>query len=121
VQPVADLQVLHVAQIGVEPGERVVLRCVAADAAFGEQAGRVGVLQNLLARTFQSKWGGLLVASLIFGLSHIIHAPFPNWKYVLLATIAGLFYGHTWMRTGSLFPAALVHALVDISWHVLFR
>ena len=40
-QPVADLQVLHVAQIGVEPGERVVLRCVAADAAFGEQAGRV--------------------------------------------------------------------------------
>jgi hypothetical protein len=80
-----------------------------------------GVLQNLLAKTFKSKWGGLVVASLIFGLSHIIHAPFPNWKYVLLATIAGLFYGHTWMRTGSLFPGALVHALVDISWHVLFR
>jgi membrane protease YdiL (CAAX protease family) len=80
-----------------------------------------GVLQNLLSRTFNSKWAGLLVASLIFGLSHIIHAPFPNWKYVLLATIAGLFYGHTWMRTGSLFPGALVHAFVDISWHVLFR
>jgi hypothetical protein len=25
------------------------------------------------------------------------------------------------MKTGSLLPGALVHGLVDISWHVLFR
>jgi membrane protease YdiL (CAAX protease family) len=80
-----------------------------------------GVLQNLLSRTFKSKWVGLAVASVIFGFSHIFHAPYPNWKYVFLATIAGLFYGHVWMKTGSLLPGALVHALVDISWHVLFR
>jgi hypothetical protein len=49
------------------------------------------------------------------------HTPFPNWKYVILAAIAGIFYGHAWMKTGSLLPGALVHALVDISWHVLFR
>ena len=80
-----------------------------------------GVLQNLFSRSFKNRWAGLAVASVVFGLSHIFHAPYPNWKYVLLATIAGLFYGHTWMRTGSLLPAALVHALVDISWHVVFR
>ena len=80
-----------------------------------------GLLQNLFSRTLKNHWAGLIVASLIFGLSHIFHAPYPNWKYVLLATIAGLFYGHAWMRTGSLLPGALVHALVDISWHVLFR
>jgi membrane protease YdiL (CAAX protease family) len=80
-----------------------------------------GLLQNLFSRTFSNKWAGLLVASLIFGLSHIFHAPYPNWKYVLLATIAGLFYGHAWIRTGSLLPGALVHGLVDISWHILFR
>jgi membrane protease YdiL (CAAX protease family) len=80
-----------------------------------------GLLQNLFSRTFNNKWGGLIVASLIFGLSHVFHAPYPNWKYVLLATIAGLFYGHVWMRTGSLLPGALVHGLVDITWHVLFR
>ena len=39
---------------------------------------------------FNNQWAGLIVASLIFGLSHIFHAPYPNWKYVLLATIAGL-------------------------------
>lgn len=80
-----------------------------------------GLLQNLLSRSFHNRWAGLAVASIIFGLSHILHAPYPNWKYVLLATIAGLFYGHAWMKTGSLLPGVLVHALVDISWHVLFR
>jgi uncharacterized protein len=80
-----------------------------------------GILQNLFSRTLKSQWVGLAVASVVFGLSHILHAPFPNWKYVILATIAGVFYGHVWMKTGSLLPGALVHALVDISWHVLFR
>ncbi len=80
-----------------------------------------GLLQNLLSRALKNHWAGLTVASVIFGFSHIFHAPFPNWKYVLLATIAGLFYGHVWMRTRSLLPGTLVHALVDISWHILFR
>jgi uncharacterized protein len=80
-----------------------------------------GVLQNFLSRTFRNPWAGLVAASVIFGFAHILHAPVPNWKYVGLATIAGLFYGRAWMKTGSLVPGALMHALVDISWHVLFR
>ena len=80
-----------------------------------------GVLQNLFSCTFKNQWVGLVVASVIFGFAHIFHAPAPNWKYVLLATVAGLFYGHVWMKTGALLPGTLVHALVDISWHVLFR
>jgi membrane protease YdiL (CAAX protease family) len=80
-----------------------------------------GLLQNLLSRTLKNQWAGLIVASVIFGLSHIFHAPYPNWKYVFLATIAGIFYGRAWMKSGSLLPSTLVHALVDISWHVLFR
>ena len=80
-----------------------------------------GVMQNLLSRTFKNQWAGLAVASVAFGFAHIFHAPFPNWKYVLLASVAGLFYGRTWIKTGSLFPGAIVHALVDILWHILFR
>lgn len=80
-----------------------------------------GILQNLLSKTFSNEWAGLIVASITFGLSHILHAPFPNWKYVLLASIAGFFYGRAWMRTKSLVPGVMIHALVDISWHVLFR
>jgi len=80
-----------------------------------------GVLQNALTRSLGNKWAGLAVASVIFGFSHILHAPALNWKYVLLAFIAGLFYGHAWMKSGSLIPGVLVHALVDASWHILFR
>jgi uncharacterized protein len=80
-----------------------------------------GVLQNILSRTFKNQWAGLAVASVAFGFAHIFHAPFPNWKYVFLASVAGLFYGRTWIKTGSLFPGAIVHALVDILWHILFR
>lgn len=80
-----------------------------------------GLLQNALSRTTRSRWIGLVIAAVVFGFSHILHAPYPNWKYVALATIAGIFYGHIWMKSESLLPSTIVHALVDISWHVLFR
>ena len=80
-----------------------------------------GILQNLFSRTFKNQWAGLAAASVVFGFSHILHAPRPNWNYVLLATIAGIFYGRAWMKSGSLVPGALVHFLVDTLWHVLFR
>ena len=80
-----------------------------------------GLLQNLLSRASDSETVGWIAASVVFGFSHISNLHFPNWKYVLLASIAGLFYGWTWRKTGSIFAAALVHAGVDILWHFLFR
>jgi len=81
-----------------------------------------GLLQNSLCRTLQSGLGGWLTASVVFGLAHIANnGVFPNWKYALLATIAGIFYGRTWRTTKSIFPAAIVHGLVDTIWHLLFR
>jgi membrane protease YdiL (CAAX protease family) len=79
-----------------------------------------GLLQNLLARTLKSRYAGWLSASVIFGFAHILHAPVPNWKYVLLATIAGLFYGRAWMKTGSMVPDTIIHALVDTLWFAFF-
>jgi CAAX protease family protein len=80
-----------------------------------------GLLQNLLSRASNSETVGLITASVLFGFSHITNLHFPNWKYVLLATIAGVFYGWTWRKTGSIFASALVHAGVDILWHFLFH
>jgi uncharacterized protein len=79
-----------------------------------------GLLQNFLSRLSKSETGGWIAASVVFGFSHITNMHFPNWRYVLLATIAGLFYGWTWRKTGSIFASALVHAWVDILWHFLF-
>lgn len=81
-----------------------------------------GLLQNSLSRTLSNQNAGWFVASVVFGLAHITNnGVFPNWRYALLATIAGIFYGRTWRKTNSIFPAAIVHALVDIIWHVAFR
>lgn len=81
-----------------------------------------GLLQNCLSRTLSSETGGWIVASVVFGLAHITNnGVFPNWRYVVLAVIAGIFYGRTWRKTGSIFPSAIVHGLVDTIWHLLFR
>jgi len=80
-----------------------------------------GLLQNLLSRASSNDTAGWISASILFGFSHIRNQHFPNWKYVLLASIAGLFYGWTWRKTGSIFASAIVHGCVDILWHFLFR
>ena len=80
-----------------------------------------GLLQNFLSRASKSELAGWWTASVMFGFSHITNMGFPNWRYVVLATIAGIFYGWTWRKTGSIFASALVHAAVDTVWHFLFR
>jgi hypothetical protein len=80
-----------------------------------------GLLQNMLARSCKSEMAGWWTASMLFGFSHITNLGFPNWRYVILASIAGLFYGWTWRKTGSIFASAIVHAMVDVTWHFLFR
>jgi membrane protease YdiL (CAAX protease family) len=80
-----------------------------------------GLIQNLLSRNFQSELLGLLTTAVIFGLAHVNNGVFPNWRYAILATLAGLAYGQTWRKTGSIFASAIVHSLVNITWYALFR
>jgi membrane protease YdiL (CAAX protease family) len=81
-----------------------------------------GLLQNSLSRTLASETGGWITASVVFGLAHITNnGVFPNWRYSILATIAGIFYGRTWRKTNSIFASAIVHALIDTIWHLAFR
>ncbi|HLX00234.1 MAG TPA: CPBP family intramembrane glutamic endopeptidase [Candidatus Acidoferrales bacterium] len=79
-----------------------------------------GLLQNLLSRSLKNEKWAWMAASVIFGLSHITNGGFPNWRYVLLATFAGICYGWTWRRSGTIFASAIVHTVVDVIWHFLF-
>ena len=82
-----------------------------------------GILQNLLVKTFKGPRRGqygLLLASVIFGLSHLHHAPVPNWRYAILATLAGIFYGNAWRVRKRTSASAFTHALVDTVWHFWF-
>jgi uncharacterized protein len=82
-----------------------------------------GILQNSLVRAIQrgpSGTYGLLIASLVFGASHLHHPPVPNWRYGIMATLAGVFYGNAYRTRHRLSAPALTHALVDTAWHFWF-
>ncbi|HET9741659.1 MAG TPA: type II CAAX endopeptidase family protein [Terriglobales bacterium] len=79
-----------------------------------------GLLQNLL----KSRIGhplSLFVAAVLFGLSHF-NKPGPfNWRYVLLGSIAGIFYGRAWRDRRRILSSATTHTLVDVIWSLWFR
>ena len=79
-----------------------------------------GFLQTLLAKTLRSQYGAQALVACLFGLFHILHAPFPNWRYVALATVAGWFYGAAFRQGGGVMAAALTHAAVDTVWRTFF-
>lgn len=79
-----------------------------------------GLLQNMLEPRLGRR-GALAVAAPIFGLSHF-NKPLPfNWRYVLLAAIAGVFYGRAWRDRRRIASSGITHATVDVVWSVWFR
>jgi len=75
-----------------------------------------GWLQNLLERRM-GRTPALLVTAALFGLSHFNkRATHFNWRYVLLAALAGIFYGRAWRSQRRVGASAITHASVDTIW-----
>jgi CAAX protease family protein len=73
-------------------------------------------VQNLLERRVGRR-KALIIASLVFGLSHFNkRAAHFNRRYVLLATIAGIFYGRAWRERRRVPASAIAHTCVDWMW-----
>ena len=94
-----------------------------------------GIIQKLIEKTVPDRPGlALGYASVIFGIAHANNNNPPFWSfelgglgliqlpwvYIILATIAGWFYGKTYQRTNNLAAAALVHTIVDGVWWMFF-
>jgi len=84
--------------------------------AIAEELFFRGLLQNLLEASFRSRCWAQALASALFGITHIRHAPAPNWRYLMIATIAGWFYGWAYRKRRSLTASATTHAFVDTIW-----
>jgi len=77
-------------------------------------------VQNLLERRI-GRHAALMVASVLFGLSHFNkRSAHFNWRYVLLATIAGIFYGRAWREQRRVPASAITHTFVDWLWYLWF-
>jgi membrane protease YdiL (CAAX protease family) len=88
------------------------------------------LLQERLAETLRSTWGGIVAAALLFGL---VHAPgfylrpggtfealgehptlvFAIGYSIVLTSLAGLFLGVLWMRTRNFAVVVIAHAATD--------
>jgi uncharacterized protein len=80
-----------------------------------------GWMQNLLEKRIGRK-GSLFLTACLFGLAHFNKrsATF-NWRYVLLAAIAGIFYGRAWRAERRVGASAITHATVDSIWSLWLR
>jgi uncharacterized protein len=80
-------------------------------------------VQNLLERRI-GRTAALVTASIIFGLSHFnkrnLGSAHFNWRYVLLAMIAGIFYGRAWRENRRVPASGITHTCVDWLWYLWF-
>jgi hypothetical protein len=80
-----------------------------------------GWLQNLLERRL-GRYPALVLTAVIFGLAHWNkRAAHFNWRYVVLAGLAGIFYGRAWRQERRVGASAITHASVDTVWSLWLR
>ena len=84
------------------------------------------LFRSLIQNTIMQRLGftnkALLAAAVIFGCAHLNNGPqpLPNWRYAIMATIAGFAYGKVFQKSSSVFSSAVLHALINTSKHVFF-
>jgi uncharacterized protein len=80
------------------------------------------LIQNWMMQKFGSTTAVLVAASILFGCAHLNNGPqpLPNWRYMILATIAGFAYGKVFQRASSATASMTLHALVDATKHLFF-
>jgi membrane protease YdiL (CAAX protease family) len=81
------------------------------------------LIQNWIMQKFGFTWKSLFVAAVIFGAAHLNNDPggFPNWRYMILATIAGVVYGKVFHETTTILSPAALHAAVNTIKYFFFQ
>jgi hypothetical protein len=79
-----------------------------------------GLLQQWVRDFTGSPHVALVLTSIAFGLAHLPFRGFPNWKFALVAAIAGWFYGRAYQQAGSIRASMVTHALVVTTWRSVF-
>ncbi len=87
--------------------------------AYGEEFFFRALLQQWIEDRTGRPWAAIAAASLLFGAAHLPFRQFPNWKFAIMAAMAGVFYGLAY-RSG--FRAAMVaHAITATLLKTFFR
>jgi len=88
--------------------------------ALGEEFFFRGLLQQWMTGWLRNQWAGLIVTALLFGSVHLWYQSFPNWRFALLASVAGVFYGLAFRQASSIRASMVTHALTFTTMRVFF-
>lgn len=82
-----------------------------------------GLIQSIIVRHVQNEkkniFMGVVLASVIFGLAHIINLDNPNYTFqgvisqIFAATCLGTLFGTILLRTRNIYPIILIHSLIS--------
>lgn len=89
-------------------------------AALAEEFFCRGVLQEWLEEWTGSRQGALILTSVLFGLAHLPFRGFPNYRWVVLASILGYCCGRARNESGGIRAAVVTHTLVVVTWRGFF-
>jgi membrane protease YdiL (CAAX protease family) len=80
------------------------------------------LMQNWLMQRFGATHLTLLASGVIFGCAHLNNGPqtAPNWRYMILASIAGAVFGRVFQKSSSILSSASLHALVNTVKYAFF-
>jgi len=80
------------------------------------------LIQNWLVQRFGDSTRTIAMAALVFGAAHLDNGPqpLPNWRYMIVATIAGFVFGKVFQRSTSVIASALTHTGVNTVKYLWF-
>ncbi|MCU1336825.1 MAG: Abortive infection protein [Bryobacterales bacterium] len=88
--------------------------------ALGEEFFFRGLLQQWMSGWLRNEWAGLIATAVLFGAVHLPYGSFPNWRFALLAAVAGVFYGLAFRQASSIRASMVTHALTFTTLRVFF-
>jgi len=77
-----------------------------------------GLLQAWVAEWLGNQRLSLCLVSVAFGSVHLWFKPFPNWRFAIMAALAGVFYGLAFQKEKSVRASAVTHALTVTVWRL---
>ena len=90
--------------------ERALWACVALTAGFCEELIFRGMMPRFLGRQLGDPLAGMLLAVLAFGAAHL----YQGARGVIGTTVLGAYFAFVVLCTHSIWPAVLLHSLVDL-------
>lgn len=96
--------------------EKVVFVFLSFSAGLGEELAYRGFLVPALVAVFGSVWAAVLLSSIVFG---ILHA-YQGWLGMVRTALLGMVLATSFILTGSLWPAIIAHAMLDVLVGVVF-